>query len=83
MASAIGKFGKLFPVLLPAGAAAAVYTGHRVLQSDWQRWLYNFVSGPGRTRRILLVIFVILNWKSMPLGWTVRPLLFPTFHTNH
>jgi len=78
MASAVGKFGALFPVLVPAAAAGAVYTGHRVLQSDWKLWLHNFVTGPGRTSRILLIIFIALNWKSMPLGWTVSPSPFTT-----
>ncbi|KAK0619206.1 hypothetical protein B0T14DRAFT_429376 [Immersiella caudata] len=72
MASAVGKFGTFFPVLAPAAAAGAVYGGHRILQSDWKVWLHRFVSGPGRTSRILLILFVILNWKSMPLGWTFR-----------
>jgi hypothetical protein len=74
MASAVGKFGALFPVLVPAAAAGAIYGGRRIFQSGWQSWLHNFIAGPGRTSRILLILFIALNWKSMPLGWTVRPL---------
>ena len=27
--------------------------------------------GPGRTSRILLLVFVFFNWKNMPFAWTV------------
>jgi len=72
MASAVGKFGALFPLLVPAGAAAVAYAGHKAVHVDWKILLTNFLTGPGRTSRLLLIFFVLLNWKSMPLGWTVR-----------
>ena len=72
MASAVGKFGALFPLLVPAGAAAVAYAGHKAVHVDWKVLLTNFLTGPGRTSRLLLIFFVLLNWKSMPLGWTVR-----------
>lgn len=58
--------------MVPVSTAAVVYAGHRALQVNWQVWLTNFLMGPGRTSRILLLIFLVTNWKSLPLGWTVR-----------
>ncbi|KAK1756805.1 hypothetical protein QBC47DRAFT_459506 [Echria macrotheca] len=72
MASAVGKFGTIAPIVGPISAAAIAYAGHRAMQVNWKAWLTNFLTGPGRTSRILLVIFIALNWKSMPLAWTVR-----------
>ena len=70
--ASVGTLSLFYPVFLPASAAALAYAGHRALYVDWRVWLINFLTGPGRTSRILLVFFVLLNWKSLPLGWTVR-----------
>lgn len=40
----------------------------------------NFVTGPGRTSRILLLIAIVLNWKSLPFAWTVS--IPHTWHIN-
>lgn len=72
--ASVGTLSLFFPVFVPASAALAAYLGHRSLYVDWRAWLRKFLTGPGRTSRILLVFFVLTNWKSMPLGWTVSAL---------
>ncbi|KAK4151169.1 hypothetical protein C8A00DRAFT_36213 [Chaetomidium leptoderma] len=69
---AVGTLALFYPVFLPMSAAAAVYAGHRALHVDWRMLLTQFLTGPGRTSRILLAFFLVLNWKSLPLAWTVR-----------
>lgn len=59
--------------LLPIGmGSAAVAGGLSLAHVDWKTLVRNFVTGPGRTSRVLLAIFVVVNWKSMPFVWTVR-----------
>ena len=67
----VGTLSLFYPVFMPMSAAAVAYAGHRAWQVDWPTVLTQFVTGPGRTSRILLVVFLVLNWKSMPLAWTV------------
>lgn len=67
----VGTLSLVFPVFIPASAVAAAYLGHRALYVDWRAWIKAFLTGPGRTRRILLVLFVLTNLKSMPFAWTV------------
>ncbi|KAL2158241.1 hypothetical protein VTH06DRAFT_4561 [Thermothelomyces fergusii] len=69
---AVGTVALFYPVFLPASAATIAYLGHRALHVDWRAVLTHFFTGPGRTSRILLALFLALNWKSLPLGWTVR-----------
>ncbi|KAK4233100.1 hypothetical protein C8A03DRAFT_39217 [Achaetomium macrosporum] len=69
---AVGTLALFYPVFLPMSAAAVAYAGHRALYVDWRTVLTHFITGPGRTSRILLVFFLVLNWKSLPLAWTVR-----------
>ncbi|KAK3681383.1 hypothetical protein B0T22DRAFT_523580 [Podospora appendiculata] len=69
---AVGTLALFYPVFLPASAAAVAYAGHRASLVDWPVVLREFLTGPGRTSRILLVTFLVLNWKSLPLAWTVR-----------
>lgn len=57
--------------LLPLGVGGAAVAGLSVARIDWKRVITDFVTGPGRTSRILLAIFVVLNWKNMPFMWTV------------
>ncbi|KAK0726939.1 hypothetical protein B0T26DRAFT_636184 [Lasiosphaeria miniovina] len=70
--ASVGTLSLFYPVFLPASVAALVYAGHRASYVNWRIWLYNFLTGPGRTSRILLLFFLVLNWKSLPLAWTVR-----------
>lgn len=58
--------------LLPLGAGTAAVAGLSFARVDWKTIMRNFATGPGRTSRILLAIFVVTNWKSMPFVWTVR-----------
>ncbi|KAI5467189.1 hypothetical protein BGZ63DRAFT_418910 [Mariannaea sp. PMI_226] len=68
MASSLGKFG-LLAGIIPITVASAGYASRRV---DWVDVVKNFLTGPGRTSRILLLLFVIFNWKNMPFAWTYR-----------
>ena len=56
------------PVFLPALAAGAFYTWWRV---NWKVFMTEFFTGPGRTSRILALLFFLMNAKAMPLAWTV------------
>lgn len=77
---AVGTLSLLFPVFLPAGAAGLIYAGHRATFLDWRTIITEFLTGPGRTSRILLLLFLASNWKSLPLGWTVRIFHSFVFH---
>lgn len=54
------------PVFLPLTVGSVAYIISRV---DWRI----FFTGPGRCRRIALLLFLLANWKSLPLSWTVGP----------
>ncbi|KAK7744559.1 hypothetical protein SLS53_003444 [Cytospora paraplurivora] len=59
--------------LLPLGFGAAGIAGTlSMLHIDWKTIATNYVTGPGRTSRILLALFVVVNWKNMPFAWTFR-----------
>lgn len=58
--------------LLPVGMGSAAVAGLSLAHVDWKALVVNFATGPGRTSRILLALFVIFNRKSMPFAWTVR-----------
>ncbi|KAJ4396621.1 hypothetical protein N0V93_000842 [Gnomoniopsis smithogilvyi] len=70
MASA-NALGYILPISV---GSAAVAGGLSLAHVDWKRVILKFVTGPGRTSRILLAVFVVTNWKSMPLMWTYRVL---------
>ncbi|KAK3325913.1 hypothetical protein B0H66DRAFT_573616 [Apodospora peruviana] len=72
MGGSTGTLSLFFPVFIPAGAAAVAYAGHRAMYVDWRMWATHFLTAPGWKSRILLLLFLILNWKSLPLAWTVR-----------
>ncbi|KAK3186891.1 hypothetical protein K4F52_004335 [Lecanicillium sp. MT-2017a] len=56
-------------LIVPAVLGSAGYAAWRV---DWQRMVRAFVTGPGRTSRILLLVFCMFNWKNLPFAWTYR-----------
>ncbi|KAK9414514.1 putative Capsule polysaccharide biosynthesis protein [Seiridium unicorne] len=59
------------PVLLPLSVAAvafAVYKG----RADGAELAKQFFTGPGNKSRIFALLMVAVNWKSLPLAWTVR-----------
>ena len=71
MGGSTGTLSLFFPVFVPVGLAATAYAGHRAYYVDWRLRARHFLTAPGRTSRILLLIFIILNWKSLPFAWTV------------
>lgn len=78
MASAAGRvggstsnIGLLMPVVGVVGLASVVLAGRRAMHVDWKDFAVRFLTGPGRTSRILLLIYVLLNTKSLPGAWTV------------
>lgn len=74
MASSFGlmkPLSKMKPVLLPAATvslAYGTYHGRKVLVDS----LVRFVTGPGRTSRLIALVLLLINWKSLPLAWSVR-----------
>lgn len=69
--ASVGTLSLFFPVFLPATGVAAAYLGHRALYVDWSSQIKHFLTGPGRLSRILLVFFLVTNWKNLPFAWTV------------
>ncbi|KAI0394301.1 capsule polysaccharide biosynthesis protein [Xylariaceae sp. FL0594] len=69
MASAAGSLYRLSklaaPLVLPAVAYGA-YKGNVAAAIE------AFFTGPGRTSRIVALVVVLVNWKSLPLAWTFR-----------
>ncbi|KAK8024415.1 capsule polysaccharide biosynthesis [Apiospora rasikravindrae] len=59
------------PVLLPAATASLAYGTYHGRQAVVD-YLVRFLTGPGRTSRLIAVVLVLINWKSLPLAWTVR-----------
>lgn len=68
MASAAGAANRVLrvtgPILLPAVAYGA-YKGNVLAM------LQSFFTGPGRTSRVVALVVVLVNWKSLPFAWTV------------
>lgn len=71
MASAASKIGSA-AVLLPLTAAAAAFTGRSLIRVDWKNVLVDFFMGPGRTSRIMLILFLATNRKNLIFAWTAR-----------
>lgn len=67
--------------LLPLGVGSAAVAGLSMARVDLKTLVLNFATGPGRTSRILLALFVLTNWKSMPFVWTVR--VFSLYYSHH
>ena len=66
MASASSKVGGLtvaVRVLTPLAIGSAGYAAYRI---KWAIAIKKFLTGPGRTSRILLLLFVASNWKNLP-----------------
>lgn len=61
----------LKPIFLPLTVASvgfAVYKG----KDEAVDLAVRFLTGPGRTSRIIALVLVLFNWKSLPFTWTVR-----------
>ncbi len=69
--ASVGTLSLFYPVFVPTATAGLAYLGYRSTSIDWKSVLHQFLTGPGRTSRILLLLFVLTNLKSMPLAWTV------------
>lgn len=73
MASALSKMGGALGLVVPVFAPLAIGSvGYAAWRTNWPVLVQSFLTGPGRTSRILLLLFVIFNWKNMPFAWTVR-----------
>lgn len=72
MASAAGTTNKLLRV---AGSALVPAIAYGAYKGNAGRLLESFLTGPGRISRIFALVVVLLNWKSLPLAWTVWPSL--------
>ncbi|KAH8671607.1 capsule polysaccharide biosynthesis protein [Xylariales sp. PMI_506] len=59
------------PVLLPASLAALSYAIYHGRESVVD-FVVRFCTGPGSKSRIVALVVVLWNWKSLPLAWTVR-----------
>ncbi|KJZ76898.1 hypothetical protein HIM_03775 [Hirsutella minnesotensis 3608] len=80
MASASSKVGGLamaVRVLTPLAVGSVGYAAWRV---NWPVLVRSFLTGPGRTSRILLLFFVLFNWKNMPFAWTYRIFYSIVYH---
>lgn len=71
-AGAVGGAALILPVFVPLGVVGVGYAGHSMLHINWTSVMTNFFTGPGRLSRILLLFFVLINYKTMPLAWTAR-----------
>lgn len=82
MASASTKAGGLagaIKVVVPLAVGSVGYAAYRV---DWRVALRNFFRGPGRNSRVMLLLFVLCSWKSMPLTWTYRVFYTIIYHNT-
>lgn len=59
------------PVLLPASIAAIAYGAYHG-RKDIVEFALKFFTGPGNKSRIFALVMAVVNWKSLPLMWTVR-----------
>jgi hypothetical protein len=83
MASASSKAGGLavaIRVIVPVALGSAGYAAYKI---NWPEAIRNFLTGPGRTSRIALLLFAVFNWKNLPLAWTVRQRPNMTFDCMH
>ena len=58
------------PVILPTFVAGVGYGGY-TFRDETVAYLKEFFLGPGRLTRISIFAWCIINWKSLPLVWTV------------
>ncbi|KFH43879.1 hypothetical protein ACRE_053410 [Hapsidospora chrysogenum ATCC 11550] len=68
-ASRMDAFALIAPVFIPATIGGAGYAAYKI---NWAETIKSFLRGPGRTRRILVLLFVFFNWKNLPFAWTFR-----------
>lgn len=66
----ISKIAK--PVILPGSIAAIAYAAYNGKINGAIDLAKRFATGPGSKSRIFALLMVLVNWKSLPLAWTVR-----------
>ncbi|KAI1429117.1 capsule polysaccharide biosynthesis protein [Xylaria sp. FL1777] len=69
MASAAGPVSRVARIAGPALVPALLYGAYK---GDVVAAIEAFFTGPGRTSRIVALVVVLVNWKSLPLAWTFR-----------
>ncbi|KAI0537180.1 capsule polysaccharide biosynthesis protein [Xylaria digitata] len=69
MASAAGPLNRITRIAGPALLPAIAYGAYK---GNAAGLIEAFFTGPGRTSRIIALVVVIVNWKSLPLAWTYR-----------
>ncbi|KAI0179476.1 capsule polysaccharide biosynthesis protein [Hypoxylon sp. FL1284] len=69
MASAAGSSNRVVRV---AGSALLPLMAYGAYKGNAVGLLESFFTGPGRTSRIVALVVVLVNWKSLPLAWTFR-----------
>lgn len=67
--SRVDAFALIAPVFIPATLGGAGYAAWKL---DWKIMIKSFLTGPGRTSRIMLLLFMFFNWKNLPFAWTYR-----------
>lgn len=64
----LDAFAMIRPVMALIVISVALSTAWML---NWKKSLWDLLMGPGVLERIMITMFVLLNWKSMPLAWTV------------
>ncbi|KGQ05071.1 Uncharacterized protein BBAD15_g9681 [Beauveria bassiana D1-5] len=67
------SFKVMVRVGVPLVLGSAGYAASRI---DWKTAVRTFLTGPGRTSRVLLLVFVLFNMKNMPFVWTSNSTYF-------
>ncbi|UPK92706.1 hypothetical protein LCI18_003641 [Fusarium solani-melongenae] len=68
-AARLDAFAMIRPVMALLVISVALSTAWML---DCKESLRDLLMGPGILKRIMITMFVLLNWKSMPLAWTFR-----------
>lgn len=74
--SRIGGFALTIPII----SVAVGSMGYAAWRINWPALVQSFLTGPGRTSRVLLLLFIVFNWKTLPLAWTYRIFYAMLYH---
>ncbi|KOS22751.1 Uncharacterized protein ESCO_003531 [Escovopsis weberi] len=81
MSSTATKLGGLAVVVSAVSTLAIGSMGYAAWKINWHSLVQSFLTGPGRASRIILLLFIIFNWKSMPFAWTYRIFYAMLYHS--
>ncbi|KAK5992287.1 putative thioesterase atnL [Cladobotryum mycophilum] len=81
MSSTTNKLGGLSVAVSAVSTLALGSTAYAAWKVNWHNLVQSFLTGPGRASRILLLLFVIFNWKNMPFAWTYRIFYAMLYHS--